>query len=193
MVVVVPALWALVQGVFWPLWQRLGPVQVARHIESSLPGMHNRLVSCVDSGSYRGTATAIACPLSRPCAGNHRPDSQLSATKSDKLAACGNVCCCSAPAVLLPWLWLPSFCGAACPLPWPVCCSPSPTAAATVRYTVKPGAYEVLRGEDIPFTAQVERGDPERLVPELCGDSSSRLAIPGQGRERVMESHSQHF
>src|SRR5262245_42885237 len=46
--VVVPAFLALVQGVVRPLIRRLGPTQVARRIETHLPGIHNRLVSAID-------------------------------------------------------------------------------------------------------------------------------------------------
>ena len=46
--VIVPAVWAFLAGVVRPLFRRLRPVQVARRIEAHLPGIHNRLVSCID-------------------------------------------------------------------------------------------------------------------------------------------------
>src|SRR5271157_3161726 len=46
--VIVPATWALATGVVRPICRRLRPVQVARRIEAHLPGIHNRLVSCID-------------------------------------------------------------------------------------------------------------------------------------------------
>ncbi|MBC7967465.1 MAG: hypothetical protein H7Z17_16240, partial [Fuerstia sp.] len=48
MVVAVPTIWAFVVGVARPLFRRLTQVTVARRIEQELPGIHNRLVSCVD-------------------------------------------------------------------------------------------------------------------------------------------------
>src|SRR5690242_13807635 len=45
--VVVPTVWALIAGVVRPLFRRLRPVQVARRIETHIPGIHNRLVSCI--------------------------------------------------------------------------------------------------------------------------------------------------
>ena len=48
MLVVVPTAWAIVVGVVKPLIRRLTRVMVARRIEQELPGIHNRLVSCVD-------------------------------------------------------------------------------------------------------------------------------------------------
>ena len=54
--IAVPTIWAFVVGVARPLFRRLTQVTVARRIEQELPGIHNRLVSCVDlsnNGSQR--------------------------------------------------------------------------------------------------------------------------------------------
>ena len=48
MAIAVPTIWAFVVGVARPLFRRLTQVTVARRIEQELPGIHNRLVSCVD-------------------------------------------------------------------------------------------------------------------------------------------------
>ncbi|MEO8495562.1 MAG: hypothetical protein ABI614_10870 [Planctomycetota bacterium] len=48
LLVVVPTVWAFVVGVVRPLIRRLTQAMVARRIEQELPGIHNRLVSCVD-------------------------------------------------------------------------------------------------------------------------------------------------
>jgi hypothetical protein len=48
LLIVVPAAWAFVAGVVRPLCRRLAAVYVARRIEEHIPGVHNRLVSCVD-------------------------------------------------------------------------------------------------------------------------------------------------
>ena len=48
LVIAVPTIWAFVVGVARPLFRRLTQVTVARRIEQELPGIHNRLVSCVD-------------------------------------------------------------------------------------------------------------------------------------------------
>ena len=53
MFVAVPTVWALVVGVIRPLFRRLTQVTVARRIEQELPGIHNRLVSCVDLSGKR--------------------------------------------------------------------------------------------------------------------------------------------
>ena len=46
--VVVPSAWALLNGVLRPLFRRMTSRFVARRIEATLPGIHNRLVSVVD-------------------------------------------------------------------------------------------------------------------------------------------------
>src|ERR1700737_4980591 len=51
LLIVVPATWAFAAGVVRPLFRRLAPVQMARRIESHIPGIHNRLVSCIDLSS----------------------------------------------------------------------------------------------------------------------------------------------
>jgi hypothetical protein len=48
LLVVGPAGWVFYIGVVRPWRRRLSEVSVARHIEREMPGIHNRLVSCVD-------------------------------------------------------------------------------------------------------------------------------------------------
>ena len=45
---VVPTTWAVLAGVLRPLFRRLSNVLVARRIETQLPKIHNRLVTCID-------------------------------------------------------------------------------------------------------------------------------------------------
>lgn len=61
LLIVIPSSVALIVGVIRPLFRRLTRVLVARRIEKELPGIHNRLVSCVDfadehSGQYHSMA-----------------------------------------------------------------------------------------------------------------------------------------
>src|SRR5690349_12128963 len=51
LLVLVPATWAFGVGVILPLCRRLRAGYVARRIEAHLPGIHNRLVSCLDLAS----------------------------------------------------------------------------------------------------------------------------------------------
>ncbi len=45
---VVPTTWAVMVGVLRPLFRRLSSVLIARRIETQLPKIHNRLVTCID-------------------------------------------------------------------------------------------------------------------------------------------------
>ena len=48
LLVVVPAAWAFFAGVVRPALRWLPASRVARRVESHIPGIHNRLVSCID-------------------------------------------------------------------------------------------------------------------------------------------------
>ncbi len=48
MLMVVPTTWAVIAGVLRPLFRRLSSVLIARRIETQLPKIHNRLVTCID-------------------------------------------------------------------------------------------------------------------------------------------------
>src|SRR5262249_44452004 len=60
LLVVIPATWAFFVGVVRPLFRRLPPTQVARRIEKHIPGIHNRLVSCIDLAEQRQATTSPA-------------------------------------------------------------------------------------------------------------------------------------
>ena len=53
--IAIPTLWVCFLGVIRPLCRRLTEVIVARHIEREIPGIHNRLISCIDL-SRNGTS-----------------------------------------------------------------------------------------------------------------------------------------
>src|SRR5665213_600581 len=55
--VVLPPAAALLIGVVFPLFRRFSAGYVARRIEAHIPGIHNRLVSCIDL-EVRGRAAA---------------------------------------------------------------------------------------------------------------------------------------
>ena len=57
LLVVLPPAAALLIGVVFPLFRRFSAGYVARRIESHIPGIHNRLVSCIDLET-RGRAAA---------------------------------------------------------------------------------------------------------------------------------------
>ncbi|MEE3370259.1 MAG: hypothetical protein VX346_13050, partial [Planctomycetota bacterium] len=57
--IVIPTLWVCFLGVIRPLCRRLTEVIVARHIEREIPGIHNRLISCIDLARNGSTETGI--------------------------------------------------------------------------------------------------------------------------------------
>jgi hypothetical protein len=173
--IVVPASWALVAGVVRPLCRRLGPITVARRIESHIPGIHNRLVSCLDlADQQRSQAVSQAFyrrlfteALER--IRSFRPSSVvdfLSLRRSGVFAA-------ATTAAFL--LVLAIFSDR---LPTAIARILSPFAdippASGVYYTVTPGNDKALRGEDIVFTANVEKGDPDKLTLELTSPTAKK-------------------
>ena len=191
-----PAGWVFVQGVMWPLWRRLGPVQVARHIEAHIPGIHNRLVSCVDLAEAGGgtfpTCRAssghvenvppqgakgprISLPLYRLLVQetlehirDFRPRSliDIRARNRLRLFSGGSI----AALLVLALLFGSRLPTAVARILLPFADIPP---ASSVYYAVQPGSAKVLRGEDITFTAEIGRGEPEELVLELHGDKGS--------------------
>lgn len=57
--IVIPTLWVFFLGVIRPLFRRLTEVIVARHIEREIPGIHNRLISCIDLARNGSTETGV--------------------------------------------------------------------------------------------------------------------------------------
>jgi len=57
--IVIPTLWVFFLGVIRPLCRRLTEVIVARHIEREIPGIHNRLISCIDLARNGSKETGV--------------------------------------------------------------------------------------------------------------------------------------
>ncbi|MBI5761558.1 MAG: hypothetical protein HZA46_23860 [Planctomycetales bacterium] len=62
LLVTIPAGWAFVVGVVRPSFRRLAAPRVARTIEEHIPGIHNRLVSCVDLATKAERDEATVSP-----------------------------------------------------------------------------------------------------------------------------------
>jgi hypothetical protein len=181
LLVVGPASWAFLVGVVRPLFRRLGPGQVARRIESHIPGIHNRLVSCID--------------LDLACGGRQPPDSRRSSGAFYRrlvtealarirgfrsrrvvdllgLRRAALFAVASAAAFLLAWLIFSDR------MPTAMARILNPFAdippASDVLYTVAPGNASVLRGEDLTFAVNVEKGDPAELYLEMHGERGAK-------------------
>ncbi len=172
LLIVVPASWAFVAGVVRPLCRRLAAVHVARRIEEHLPGVHNRLVSCIDLEAHdhppvspvfhRRLLTEALDRIRR-----FRPRQVVDALSLRRAALFAFVTTVAFAAV------------------WAVASDRMPRAMARlffpfadlppisdVAYEVQPGQADVLREEPILFTARVTSdADPKDLRLELYNDA----------------------
>ena len=165
--VVAPPAVAFLAGVVFPLCRRLTAGRVARRIEAHIPGIHNRLVSCIDLEA-RGRATAspvfyrrlVGEALER-IRGFHA--SRVLDFRSLRRAG------------LVALVGAAAFAVVAC-----LFSAQMPTAFARIfrpfddippvgaaAYTVEPRGGDYLREEKIDFAAQVKRGQAAALTLEL--------------------------
>jgi hypothetical protein len=167
LLVAVPAVWAAVVGVALPLARRLTAVGVARRIEERLPGIHNRLVSCIDLETARGRAVSptfhrrlLTEALERIRGFRPRQAVDLASLRRAGAFAGG-----AAAAFAVVWMLFPDRMPTAMArLFFPFADIPP---ASGVAYDVTPGTADVLREEKVTFAARVTKGEPEELRLEL--------------------------
>lgn len=173
---VVPTAWVLVRRVMVPAFRWLSPGTVARHIEAHLPGIHNRLVSCVD------LAQGGVPPAYSPAFHRRLVHEALERVQDFR------------PRTVIDWHRLRRaglfalVSVAAFALALTVFANRLPTALARiffpfadippvsgVVFTVTPGDdAKVLRGEDVIFAVAVERGEANEFQLELRGDGAGK-------------------
>jgi hypothetical protein len=172
--VVGPAAWAFFAGVVRPLVRRLSAGHVARRIENELPGIHNRLVSCIDleTSGRKGSASPVfyrrllteALERIR----GFRPAKVLDLLSLRRASIFAGVSACA---------FILAFCLFSDRLPTALARIFLPFAdippASGVKYTVQPGHADILRDEEIGFEAQVVQGEPKELRLELYGASGA--------------------
>jgi hypothetical protein len=180
LLVVIPAAGMLLVGVLRPLLRRLAPVQVARRIESHLPGIHNRLVSCLDLGASeqkRQQSPAFYRRLLQEALDRIRG---FRARVVVDFPALRRAVLFAAVTVLgfgLAWLLLSDRLAVACARIFDPFSDIPPRSG--VAYEVTPADARVLRGEDIPFAVRVTEGAPDTLWLELRSPASGeRLRYP---------------
>ena len=174
--VVVPAAWVFVTGVARPLARRLRPVQVARRIEGHIPGIHNRLVSCIDldSGAAKGRhSPEFYRKLVEEALDRIRGFRPVKVIDLRGLRRAVGFAAASALAFALAFGLLSDR------MPTALARIFSPFADippdSGVVYAVEPGDATLLRGDDVTFTARVEKGEPDRLVLEILPDGGAAL------------------
>jgi hypothetical protein len=180
--VVVPTAWVCVVGVVRPLLRRLRPVTVARKIESHLPGIHNRLVSCVDldvAGEARQKQVSPAFHRRLVEEALARIKSFTPKTVVDflSLRRAGVFAGASTLALIVALIFLHDRLPTALArilLPF----SDIPPASGVVYRIespgdpIAPGDAKVLREEDVIFDVQVEKGTPEGLTLVMWDDET---------------------
>jgi hypothetical protein len=174
LLIVVPSTWALFIGVIRPLCRRLAPTNVARRIEEHIPGVHNRLVSCIDLERKDAPPTSpvfhrrlLTESLER--IQGFRPRKVLDLASLRKAVAAAFV-----TTVAFGLIWA----AASSRLPRSLARLFMPFAdlppVADVAYEVNPGNADVLREEPIAFAVQVNsEKDPEDLTLEVRGAPGS--------------------
>ena len=167
-------LWVATGGVFiWkglaPFARRLRDTDIARRIEGQIPGMHDRLVSCLDLADRTENVSPafylklVAESLDRT--GTYRPASVVDWQAVRRSLAFAVV---SLGTLGVTGLALGDrFTTAVTRVFHPDADLPP---VGDVAFTVEPGTTRVLSGQDITFSAVVTRGEPAGLTVELAGD-----------------------
>ena len=179
MLVVVPTAWAVVVGVVKPLIRRLTRVMVARRIEQELPGIHNRLVSCVDlernghatqSRSFRQRLIHEAFERIR----NFRLRQVLDLVSLRRAGAFAIACV--AALLVAFFLFSDRLPTAMARIFQPFADIPPVTGVLYDVYVsgqTEPGDCDVLRGEDIEFLVVLKKGE----IDPPGGPTALRLEI----------------
>ncbi|HEX5447473.1 MAG TPA: hypothetical protein VFW87_26900, partial [Pirellulales bacterium] len=177
LLIVAPTLWAAFTGVLRPLFRRLGNTHVARRIEHHLPGIHNRLVSCVDLTEDKrrnGYSPEFYRRLLSEALDRIRHFKASAVVDRRNLRRAATALGVSVTAFIVCWLLLYDRLPTAMARifqPW----ADIPPATG-VAYHVLPGDAKLLRGDPIEFAAEVTRGQPSDLRIEI---------VPGDGGERI--------
>ncbi len=167
LLVVVPSGWAFLNGVLRPLFRRMTSRFVARRIESTLPGIHNRLVSVVDLDSDKQKKFSLAfvrrlITEAFERVKNFKPLSvvdQAALKRAALFAVIGLLVFATALGIFsdrLPTALARIF--------QPFADIPPVTG---VFFEVQPGTTKVLRGEPVEFVATVTKGKVDRLRLEF--------------------------
>src|SRR4051794_13512994 len=176
LLIVVPSGLAFLAGVVLPLCRRLSNVHVARRIEDHLPGIHNRLVSCIDLEANAPPQTASAAFFRRlltEALQRVRGFRPWRIVDARWLRRTGAFALGGVAAFAVAWMLFSDR------LPTALARIALPFAdippASGIRYDVEPGNADVLAEEPITFTAEVTtQKEPKELWLELEGGPGSK-------------------
>ncbi len=173
--VAAPPAAAFLLGVVFPLFRRLTAGRVARRIEAHIPGIHNRLVSCIDL-EQRGRAAASPVFYRRLLTESlerirgfrpRRVLDFLSLRRAGLIAVAGAAA--FALVAFLFWGQLPT---AMARILHPFDDIP-PVAGVAYEVQPGPGAHHFLRDDKIDFSAAVKRGEVGGLRLQLQADNGA--------------------
>ena len=155
-----------------PFGRRLPDAEVARRIEGHIPGMHDRLVSCLDLAGRTGEVSPafygrlITESLDR--IGAYHPARVVDWRGVTKALAFAAI---AAGLVGVTRLTLGDrFTTALDRVFHPTADIPP---VGDVTFAIEPGTTRVLTGEDVTFTVVVIRGEPDGFTVELIGDGAT--------------------
>ena len=176
--VILPSAAALLIGVVFPLFRRFSAGYVARLIEAHIPGIHNRLVSCIDleAGGRAPASPVFYCRLlteSLDRIHGFQPRRVLDFVKLRRaglIAATGTL----AFTVVYCFFWqnLPT---ALARIFHPLEDIPP---VAGVAYLVEPEGGAFLREDKVQFTARLTRGETDALSLTLRAENGAARVMP---------------
>lgn len=175
---VVPTLAVFVWKGILPLARRLRNVEVARRIEANIPGMHSRLVSCMDlAGREKDVSPAFYRKLvneSLDRIGRYRATSVV-----DFKAVRKSLCVAAVGVGLFVLLWAALGTRLTTALARVFNPFGDIPPASDVALSVEPGTTKVLVGEDVTFVTHATSAshrsheDPDTLILELTGHNAT--------------------
>lgn len=174
--IVIPTIWVFFSGVLRPLFRRLGNTQVARRIERYLPGIHNRLVSCVDLSNDKrrdGHSPEFYRRLVGEALERIRTFKPATVVDRRSLERAGSALAAIVVLFVVCWFVLSDRLPTAMARifhPW----ADIPPATG-VKFIVAPGDAKVLRGDEIEFAVKVTKGEPDDLRIELLSDDGETI------------------
>ncbi|MDP7741711.1 MAG: hypothetical protein QGF67_09740 [Lentisphaeria bacterium] len=168
LLVVVPTVWVFVIGAVSPLLRNLSSAIVARRIEREMPGIHNRIVSCVDlaTGNAAAQSPAFHRRLITEALGrirNFQPRDTLDrpCLKRSAIFAVAAILVFAVAFLIAPGR-LPN---ALARIVKPFADIPPVTSVSyhvLVGGQESPGDYDTLRGSDLDFNVIVTKGEVDR-------------------------------
>jgi hypothetical protein len=165
--------YAAVVGLVVPMLRRLGAVEIARRIEAKIPGMHSRLVSCVDlAGRDEQISPAFYNRLVGESLERIRKYRATSVVDFPKLRKSLLFALIGGALFVALFLALGARFSTALARVFRPFADIPPVSG--VAYDIRPGSAKVLAGEPVVFEAHVTTQDgPDGLRLELYGENGA--------------------